>query len=59
VKKTLVGTGSAEKSQVSFMVGRLLNVKANWAADTSDALAIAICHLTIRRFEQRAGLGRA
>ena len=58
VKKTLVGVGSAEKSQVSFMVGRLLNVKADWTADTSDALAIAICHLTMRRFEQRAGLGR-
>jgi len=53
VKKTLVGVGSAEKSQVGFMVGRLLNVKADWATDTSDALAIAICHLTIRRFEQR------
>jgi len=56
VKKTLVGVGSAEKAQVSFMVGRLLNVKADWPADTGDALAIAICHLTVRRFEQRAGL---
>ena len=58
VKKTLVGVGTAEKSQVSFMVRRLLNVKADWAADTSDALAIAICHLTMRRFEQRTGLGK-
>ena len=53
VKKNLVGVGSAEKSQVSFMVGRLLNVKADWATDISDALAIAICHLTMRRFEKR------
>jgi crossover junction endodeoxyribonuclease RuvC len=58
VKKALVGVGSAEKSQVGFMVGRLLNVKADWAADTGDALAVAICHLTVRRFEQRAGLGK-
>ena len=58
VKKSLVGVGSAEKSQVSFMVGRLLNVKEDWGADTGDALAIAICHLTMRRFEQRAGLGK-
>ena len=58
VKKTLVGVGSAEKSQVGFMVGRLLNVKADWPADTGDALAIAVTHLTIRRFEQRAGLGK-
>jgi len=35
------------------MVGRLLNVKADWATDISDALAIAICHLTMRRFEKR------
>ena len=58
VKKSLVGVGSAEKSQVSFMVKQLLNVKADWPADTGDALAIAICHLTMRRFEQRAGLGK-
>ncbi len=49
VKNTLVGTGRADKSQVSFMVQRLLNVKADWLADTSDALAVAICHLTMRR----------
>ena len=58
VKKTLVGAGRAEKSQVSFMVGRLLNVKPDWLADTGDALAVAICHLTVRRFEQRAKLGK-
>lgn len=50
VKKTLVGTGGADKHQVSFMVGRLLNVKPDWVADTGDALAVAICHLTMRRF---------
>ena len=50
VKKSLVGTGSAAKEQVSFMVGRLLNVKTDWVADTGDALAVAICHLTMRRF---------
>ncbi len=51
VKQTLVGHGHADKSQVSFMVARLLNIKNhNWALDTSDALAVAICHLTMRRF---------
>lgn len=50
VKKTIVGVGRAEKSQVAFMVGRLLNSKAQWAVDTSDALAVAICHLTLRRY---------
>lgn len=50
VKKTLVGVGRAEKSQVAFMVGRLLNTKEQWPLDTSDALAVAICHLTLRRY---------
>lgn len=51
VKKSLVGTGRAEKEQVAFMVKRLLNVKeACWALDVSDALAVSVCHLSIRRF---------
>lgn len=50
VKKTIVGVGRAEKSQVAFMVGRLLNTKAQWGLDTTDALAVAICHLTLRRY---------
>ena len=54
VKKSLVGTGRAEKEQVAFMVRRLLNVReeaaAKWPLDTSDALAVAICHLGMRRF---------
>jgi crossover junction endodeoxyribonuclease RuvC len=44
VKKTLVGRGRADKTQVAFMVGQLLKVKPNWPKDASDALAIAICH---------------
>ncbi len=52
VKKSLVGTGRADKAQVAFMVGRLLNSKQDFLADTSDALGIAICHLTMRRFKQ-------
>jgi crossover junction endodeoxyribonuclease RuvC len=50
VKKTLVGAGRAEKEQVAFMAGRLLGVKPDWSADTSDAIGIAICHLAMRRF---------
>ena len=55
VKKTLVGTGSAAKEQVAFMIRRLLNLRdeqwdPRWTLDTSDALGIAICHLTMRRF---------
>ncbi len=51
IKNTLVGTGRAHKDQVAFMVAQLLNMKgAQWEIDTSDALAVAICHLTMRRF---------
>lgn len=49
IKKNLVGAGRAEKSQVSFMVGRILGCKPDWVMDTSDALACAICHLNMRR----------
>lgn len=44
VKKALVGTGGAEKSQVAFMVRRLLPDADVRAGDAADALAIAITH---------------
>ena len=56
VKKTVVGVGRADKSQVAFMVGRILNVKAQWPADASDALAVAICHLNMRRMARICSL---
>ena len=56
VKKSLVGSGRAEKGQVAFMVGRILGCKPDWALDTSDALAVAICHLNMRRMARLAGL---
>jgi crossover junction endodeoxyribonuclease RuvC len=52
VKKTLVGAGRADKQQVAFMVGRLLNETPSWAQDSSDALAVAICHLNMRRYQR-------
>jgi crossover junction endodeoxyribonuclease RuvC len=61
VKKSLVGTGRAEKEQVAFMVRQLLNVReaeTPWALDTSDALAVALCHLTMRRFAARVAQGK-
>ena len=57
VKKSLVGNGRAEKSQVAFMVGKLLGQKpASWKPDASDALGVAICHLTHRRFQRLSNL---
>lgn len=55
IKKALTGTGRADKEQVAFMVRRLLNIRnADWALDTSDALAAAICHLSQARFNALA-----
>jgi crossover junction endodeoxyribonuclease RuvC len=44
VKKALVGTGAADKSQVSAMVRMLLPGAAIAGADAADALAVAITH---------------
>ena len=45
VKKSLTGRGHATKDQVARMVGRWLGVSgADWSADASDALALAIVH---------------
>ncbi|MBS0547484.1 MAG: crossover junction endodeoxyribonuclease RuvC [Proteobacteria bacterium] len=52
VKKSVVGTGHAEKSQIAMMVGRLLpGVEAT--ADAADALAVAICHAHHRATARR------
>ena len=46
VKKAVVGTGNASKEQVQFMIKTLLGLSnTRMLLDTSDALAIAICHL--------------
>lgn len=60
VKQTLVGTGRADKSQVAFMARRLLGIRDGqwnpaWTQDVSDALAVGICHLTLRRFRALEG----
>lgn len=44
IKKAVVGTGKAEKTQVSHMVKILLPRAILQTADTADALAVAICH---------------
>jgi crossover junction endodeoxyribonuclease RuvC len=44
VKKSVVGAGHAEKTQVQMMVRRLLPGCTTMKADAADALAVAICH---------------
>jgi crossover junction endodeoxyribonuclease RuvC len=43
VKQSVVGTGAADKTQIAFMVRRLLPRAGEMSADAADALAVAIC----------------
>lgn len=59
VKKSVVGTGAADKAQVAHMINLLLTGANVKAGDAADALAIAITHgntvLTKLYMAQRAG----
>ena len=52
VKKSLVGTGGADKAQVAFMVRRILPTAGDPTADAADALAVAIAHAHARKFRR-------
>ncbi len=54
IKKTVVGSGHAEKTQIALMVKMLLPSSAPESTDAADALAVAITHAQHRR--QRADL---
>jgi crossover junction endodeoxyribonuclease RuvC len=55
IKKAVVGSGQADKTQIAFMVRRLLPTAGDVTADAADALAIAICHSAHGSFQRRAG----
>lgn len=55
VKKSVVGTGHAEKNQVELMVRTLLPTAKFKGADAADALAVAICHVHHRVSARRMG----
>lgn len=44
VKKAVVGYGRADKHQVQRMVREILAIKRELSPDSSDAIALAICH---------------
>ncbi len=53
VKKSVVGVGHADKTQIAMMVGRLLPKSGGVTQDAADALAVAICHAHHRTFQQK------
>lgn len=66
IKQSVVGTGAADKAQVTYMVRELLHLDHNPTPDhAADALACAICHAHLRRtgmlsggaYVQRKGTG--
>ena len=48
IKKTVVGSGHAEKAQIAMMVRMLLPGSDAQGADAADALAVAITHARVR-----------
>lgn len=56
VKLAVAGHGGADKEQVGAMVRSLLELdEPPRPADTADALALAICHLTVGATRRRLG----
>lgn len=55
IKKAVVGSGAADKTQVAFMVRRLLPTAGELTADSADALGVALCHAAHGGFKRRAG----
>jgi len=53
VKKTVVGSGHAEKAQIAMMIRVLLPKSDAKTPDAADALAIAICHAQHRGIRAR------
>lgn len=56
IKLGLVGSGSADKTQVQHMVGVMLGLSGKLQADAADALAVAITHAHVRASAARLGV---
>ena len=51
VKQAVVGYGRADKDQVAKMIQLLIGARQFETSDASDALALAICHVQMSRFQ--------
>jgi crossover junction endodeoxyribonuclease RuvC len=56
IKQAVVGSGSAEKSQVQLMMRSLLKLEGPVASDAADALAAAVCHALRGRVQSSLAL---
>jgi crossover junction endodeoxyribonuclease RuvC len=57
IKLAVVGTGAADKAQVSHMVRVLLKISTPATSDASDALGVALCHAQARRATRLVAAG--
>jgi crossover junction endodeoxyribonuclease RuvC len=56
IKKAIVGSGAADKTQIAFMVRRLLPAAGDVSADAADALGVALCHAAHGGFKRRVNI---
>lgn len=56
VKEAVCGNGRAHKEQVQFMIKQMLRLKETPEPDTADALAIAICHMNLAKWNSKKAL---
>lgn len=56
IKQAITGKGRANKTEIQKMLTYILGVKEFESTDQSDAVAIAICHLNLSRFEHSKGI---
>ena len=56
IKLAVVGKGGADKQQVQYMMGLLLNLNGKIQADAADALAVAVTHAHVRATAGRIGI---
>jgi crossover junction endodeoxyribonuclease RuvC len=58
VKRTVVGKGAADKRQVAMVMTSILRLPSPPRADAADALAIALTHLHVARFDAALAASR-
>lgn len=56
IKHAITGKGRANKSEIQKMLTYILGIKEFKSFDQSDAVAIAICHLNLSRFNNLNGI---
>jgi crossover junction endodeoxyribonuclease RuvC len=58
IKKAVVGTGAASKSQIQHMIVAILRLNGTPTPDAADALAAALCHGNQHRLHAKLGTGK-